>query len=216
MLFTTDYGGALYANAGTADLDRCTITGNSALYDGGAVDNEGGAVVFHDCTLSANTATRGGAAYSTGKITWIECSLSESIATSSGGALYQIGGEIFWNDCVLTDNRADDDGAIVSSESNAETRFDRCVFMGDYDSSACVFFSDDTEPVFMFCHTIAFASGIVCSASQTAVYNSNISIPMMSSSVMTCQSSDVLDYCGYDCTDNDATGGITCTCTVDE
>ena len=214
------FGGALYAAGGTVDLNRCTITGNTADYDGGAVDNEGGTFVFNDCTVRTNTASRGGAAFSTGRITWNRCSLSGNSASSAGGALYQYGGETFWNDCTLIDNHATNDGAVAYSEASSTTRVDRCTFVGEYSSNTCVFYSDDTDSKFQFYYQQQeFESGVVCSASQVVVYNSNVSIPLSTSheeTIITCQSSEILNYCEYECSTNDGAKGISCSCTSDD
>ena len=216
------HGGALYAQAGTTDVSRCTIANNAATLDGGAVYNQGGEFIFNDCTVTSNTASRdGGAAYSSGgKMTWNDCLISGNSAASFGGALYQTGGETFWSACTLSDNGIAN-GAIVYSEASAITRFDRCAFLGEYDTDTCVLFSEDSASTFLFYHQQqAFPSGgMVCSASEVVVYNANVSVPVSASheaAIVTCQSSAILDYCEYDCSANDGIGGISCSCTVDD
>ena len=202
-------------------MSRCTIANNAATLEGGAVDNQGGEFIFSDCTVTSNTASDGGAAYnSCGKMTWNDCLISGNSAASFGGALYQNGGETFWNGCTLSDNGIAN-GAIVYSEASAITRFDRCAFLGEYDTDTCVLFSEDSASTFLFYHQQqAFPSGgMVCSASEVVVYNANVSVPVSASheaAIVTCQSSAILDYCEYDCSANDGIGGISCSCTVDD
>ena len=68
-------GGAI-ANYGKATLTNCTVSGNSLGSDptapgnGGGVENSAvGTVSFIDCTLSANSATKGGGLYNLGTAT---------------------------------------------------------------------------------------------------------------------------------------------------
>jgi hypothetical protein len=153
-------------------------------------------------------------------MTWNDCLISGNSAASFGGALYQTGGETFWDDCTLSENGIDD-GAIVYSEASAITRFDRCAFLGEYDTDTCVLLSEDSASTFLFYYQQqAFPSGgMVCSASEVVVYNANVSVPVSASheaAIVTCQSSAILDYCEYDCSANAGIGGISCSCTVDD
>src|SRR5262249_31665131 len=54
-----DNGGGLYNLNGTLTLTNCTVSGNSAGYDGGGLWNNGTATLT-DCTVSGNSAGKGG------------------------------------------------------------------------------------------------------------------------------------------------------------
>jgi hypothetical protein len=57
------FGGAICSSGGQAMLDHCTLVGNRADSDGGAVFSwQGGRVVLDRCTLVGNAAPRGGGA----------------------------------------------------------------------------------------------------------------------------------------------------------
>ncbi len=71
-----DGNGGAIANYGKATLTNCTVSGNSLGSDstfpgnGGGVENSAvGTVSFIDCTLSANSATKGGGLYNLGTAT---------------------------------------------------------------------------------------------------------------------------------------------------
>ena len=215
--YLKDPGGGVIFNEGSKNLDGCVITGNSAS-SGAVVYSRGGALAFNDCTVTTNMAERhGGVAYSSGDITWNDCKLTGNSA-SLGGVLYQSGSEPRFGDCTLTDNRCALRGAIVYSESSASTRFERCTFLGEYDNNTCLLYTSDADSKFFIYYPRMFESGVVCSASKVVVYNSSVAIPASTSyetAILTCQSSEIFDYCAYDCSTNDGTGGIMCSCTVD-
>jgi len=83
------FGGAVLAKLGSATLTRCTLSGNSAIRGGGAIETDT-TVALIDSTLSGNTAQKGGAIYATnGGVTLTNSTLYGNSATNgSGGALY--------------------------------------------------------------------------------------------------------------------------------
>ena len=213
------YGGGAYSQGGAIDFDGCTVTANTASWYGGAIDNEGGAITLNDCTVTSNSATvRGGAAFSAGgSIEWNNCVIGLNVAIQ-GGVVYGMSGVQLFNGCTITANTAYL-GAVLYSRDDAESCFSRCRFLGDYANEACVFYSEEEATALMFYHTQAFESGVVCSASPPLIYNSNVSIPLSSTSedAMACESADILDYCQYDCGPGAADiGGIVCSCTADD
>jgi CSLREA domain-containing protein len=91
-----DSGGAI-TNSGSLALSDCTLYGNSATYNGGAIYStfsHGGTLAVSDCTLSGNSAQNaGGAIYSTisygGTLAVSNSTLSgNSGAYKGGGAIY--------------------------------------------------------------------------------------------------------------------------------
>jgi Right handed beta helix region len=82
--------GSGLVNSGTATIDDCTISGNSAFQGGGVYNN--GTAVFSGCTISGNSAGAGGGGglLNTGTATLEDCTIANNDA-SSGSALYDKG-----------------------------------------------------------------------------------------------------------------------------
>ena len=93
-------GGAIFNSApeGTLILNACTLNDNSAaspeyaITYGGAILNDGRAALTN-CTLSGNSAARGGGIYNSrstrgARITMTNCTLSGNSASMSGGGIY--------------------------------------------------------------------------------------------------------------------------------
>lgn len=77
-------GGAIL-NKGTLNLTRCTLSGNSSRWGGGAIFNGSGAsLTMERCTLAENTArelnARGGAIRNAGQFTLRHCTVAENFA----------------------------------------------------------------------------------------------------------------------------------------
>ena len=122
----------------------------------------------------------------------------------------------FWNDCTAPGNDAAALGTTVYSEVSATTRFDRCEFLGERDVGTCIVYSDDSTSKFLFYYQqTPFKSGTICSASQVLVYNSDVSVSLSISheGSVTCQPSNILEYCDFDCASSE--GGIACSCISD-
>ena len=77
---TGDGGGLL--NYGTTTLTDCTVSGNSAKYNGGGLDNPSGTITLTNCTISGNSAGFGGGAVSSykGTTTLTNCTISGNSA----------------------------------------------------------------------------------------------------------------------------------------
>jgi hypothetical protein len=99
-------GGIL--NSGTLWVTKCTLSGNSAELDGGAIDNEFGTLTVISSTLSGNSAEYGGAIYDSGTLSASVCTFSRNSASAAGGAVATLGiGQgyspyIFW--CTFSKN----------------------------------------------------------------------------------------------------------------
>jgi hypothetical protein len=80
-------GGAIYNDRGDMTLTRCALFGNSATSDGGAIFNVSGKMALRQCTLSGNSAVWSGALYhhSSFNLILTQCTLSGNSATSAGG-----------------------------------------------------------------------------------------------------------------------------------
>lgn len=90
-------GGAL-RNLGSMGLSGCTLTGNSAASNGGAIENSGGTLTISHCTLTGNSITGGGQD-------------GGAINNSSGGALTIV-------HCTISGNTAKNGGGITNNGSN--------------------------------------------------------------------------------------------------
>lgn len=90
-----DGGGAMRIHNGTATLNRCTITQNSA-YLGGGLYNENGQLVMNNCTIAHNTAAQDPYLYYPG----------------AGGGIYQEIGTTTLTNCTIEGNSAERGGGI--------------------------------------------------------------------------------------------------------
>jgi len=80
-------GGAIY-NSAEMHLKDCTLTNNTALYRGGAIDNAGYTLLTLDnCRLSGNSTENGGGVYNAGTATVSNCVFDGNTAFL-GGAVY--------------------------------------------------------------------------------------------------------------------------------
>ena len=102
-------GGGVAINGGTAavTMTACTISGNSAKYDGGGVYTYSGTVTLTDCTLSGNSTFGGGGIYNEafGTTTLTGCTLSGNSATTAGGGACNEG-TMTLTACTLQGNKA--------------------------------------------------------------------------------------------------------------
>lgn len=134
------YGGAI-GNSGVLALQRSTLSGNTALINGGAIENWGGDLMATDCTFAANRATHGGAinnnasgtltvrgstfegniADGTGggffndnssDMTAENSTLSANTATHEGGGIYNVSGIVTLTNATLDGNSAGSGGGI--------------------------------------------------------------------------------------------------------
>ena len=64
---------------GTANLTGCTISGNSANFEGGGIYNDGTATL-DDCTISGNSSEFGGALFDDGTLNLTACTISSNSA----------------------------------------------------------------------------------------------------------------------------------------
>ncbi len=102
------------STGGRMIIERCTISGNSAE-NGGGIDNDGDLVELRNSTLSGNTALEDGGGIfhdeTDGIVTLTNSTLSGNAANRSGGgiALEAFGGFVDIRFSTLTGNLADDD-----------------------------------------------------------------------------------------------------------
>ena len=119
-------GGGIY-NHGTLALTACTLSGNSALVEGGGICNDwgGGTLTLSNCTLSGNSTSGGGGGgiYNAGDsaVTLVNCTLSANSIEGPhgyGGAIYNgFYGTLTLTACTLSGNSASSGGGLYSDRS---------------------------------------------------------------------------------------------------
>ena len=108
---SSNYGGAIFANT-SADLSKCTFTGNHAGQYGGVICSNG-SIAISDSTVSGNYAGQYGGALFTG--TTIDVSgttFTGNHAVKTGGAIYA-GTSVTISDSVFKNNMAGNSGGAV-------------------------------------------------------------------------------------------------------
>ena len=105
-------GGGVYAAGanGVPLVEGCTISGNTAVTDGGGAYVMGEALILGG-TLQGNTADRGGGACVNGRADVVgldDISITNNTATTDGGGVWLMGGTVF--DCLLASNVAGEEG----------------------------------------------------------------------------------------------------------
>ncbi len=113
-------------------LTNCTVSGNTAPFWGGGIDNEGTATII-DCTVAANSAGYGGGIYNEGTATLTNCTISGNSAKSTnGGGIYNEGTVTLTN-CTVAGNSASTDGGGIYNRSTATLT--NCTVAGNSASS---------------------------------------------------------------------------------
>ncbi len=113
-----DYGGAIYATAGTLTLDGGSFSGNVADGDGGAMELSNVTADLSDLTFSGNASPCGGAVALYGGVTLTGDTLVFDDNTSTGdSAVGFLTGSDTWTctDCDFTDNTSDHVALKVAS-----------------------------------------------------------------------------------------------------
>jgi CSLREA domain-containing protein len=122
---TAGFGGAFQNALGNATLTACSLSGNSADFDGGGLYNsEMGTAMLADCILSGNLAlldifdepSNGGGVFNAGQATLTNCTLSRNSAVGNGGGVDNDGSATL-TDCTLSDNVAFTGGGLWNDGS---------------------------------------------------------------------------------------------------
>jgi len=81
-------GGGILNNSGaTLSVSKCTLAGNSSIYQGGGIASDG-TLMVNQSTLSGNSAPFGGGICNSGTLTLNQSTLSGNSATNFGGGIY--------------------------------------------------------------------------------------------------------------------------------
>ncbi|MBN2455737.1 MAG: right-handed parallel beta-helix repeat-containing protein [Sedimentisphaerales bacterium] len=108
---TSKYGGGIYCEDGDPCIVGCAITDNIAEYGGGIYSTGSRYPVISNCTISRNTAVWHGGALNNCDGTINNCVISQNDA-QIGGGLMGCGGKI--KSCMVTDNTAGRAGGLIA------------------------------------------------------------------------------------------------------
>jgi hypothetical protein len=121
-------GGAIGNGAtSTMNLTRCTISHNTTSSEAGGIANQGTAIL-NKCTVSGNSAGFGGGIVSAGQLFLTDSRVTGNSAigcvnsatgcdptiTGFGGGIVNLGGQLFLTDSPVTGNTATNGGGILS------------------------------------------------------------------------------------------------------
>ena len=115
-------GGAIFSLGGTVELDKCTMTTNTAKDDGGAILNYGGTVIALNSVMKGNSARFAGAAVNLngGRMLFKDCTLSANTGSVDAGVVWNaFYAEVDFDGCFLTLNRAFEWGGAVTNYGTA-------------------------------------------------------------------------------------------------
>ncbi len=118
---TASYGGAI-ANQGTAFVDvySCSLYGNSASQQGGAILNSGAMMAFYT-SFNQNSALTGGAVANFGNVeTAYDCYFTNNVASQSGGGFFNGGTASFSGTAFYTNRARNGGGLYVDGVSDVE------------------------------------------------------------------------------------------------
>ncbi len=112
---TDGSGGGLDNEGGTLTLTDCTVSGNSAIINGGGVyTTAGGMTSLTDCTVSGNSALQAGVFVNSGTTLLTGCTVSGNVA-SYGAGVYNSQGTLTLTNCTVSGNTASISGGGVYS-----------------------------------------------------------------------------------------------------
>lgn len=109
-------GGFLMGNSSTLNLNRSTVSNNSATDGGGIYINQSGTLNIDASTISGNSATNGGGIFNntSGTINATSNTIDGNSATGNGGGIYNTATITFTNN-TITSNTAANGGGIYNN-----------------------------------------------------------------------------------------------------
>ena len=117
------FGGGVYLQGGTLELERCAITGNHASAYGGGIYESTGELVIEACTISGNTANESGGGIFNNNLAggsdslWIYASTIAGNSAPSGGAMFT-NGSTYVRDITVSGNSASSQYGGISNYSS--------------------------------------------------------------------------------------------------
>ncbi len=81
-------GGAIAGSLATSTLSHCLIDGNQAAGNGGGIAANASRISLDHCTITGNTAANGGGMACTGALTITDSTISGNAATGDGGGIW--------------------------------------------------------------------------------------------------------------------------------
>jgi len=108
------FGGGVFNN-GILRLERCLVTGSSALTAGGGVSNYDGMLTLVDTTISGNSAAIGAGLDNYGLLVASGCTFSANAATLAGGGISNLDIASLVN-CTVAGNTASQGGGIYNGD----------------------------------------------------------------------------------------------------
>ena len=123
-LVATSRGGAIFISGLGAEFTATgtsDISSNAATSDGGAIYVQGGNVNLEKNTISSNTANTGGAVFlRAGTLnTTVSALVRNNYAITNGGAFYVVNGQVQMENPTIADNGKDADGVPVTKNGGA-------------------------------------------------------------------------------------------------
>ncbi len=107
------YGGAIYDDGGTVQVNSGTFSNNSASASGGAIYNADGTLNVVGATFTANAAVGFGGAIENDGVSGIRSSTFRGNTAYSGGAAYNESGTLTIANSSFTDNQTPDAGTVA-------------------------------------------------------------------------------------------------------
>ncbi|SOE20263.1 Right handed beta helix region [Spirosomataceae bacterium TFI 002] len=132
-------GGAIF-NMGTLQIMNSLLFNNNAIRNGGALFNDFSfsaniTIHFANCTISENSAIRGGGVYNSSTASFTNCTISGNSADNEGGGVYGAGTLTSCSNCIISGNYAKDGGGFYE-ESILKNNFINCSISGNSASSS--------------------------------------------------------------------------------
>ncbi|MCP4001588.1 MAG: DUF5011 domain-containing protein, partial [Gammaproteobacteria bacterium] len=114
-------GGGIYCFPGNPTIMNCTITDNSANYDGGGIyirNSMSSPVAIHNCKFEKNVSNFGGGIHirsSSGSVTIRNCTITDNSANYDGGGILLLNNNnsstVNVQNCAITKNSANGNGS---------------------------------------------------------------------------------------------------------
>ena len=115
MALVTFAGGI--GNDGTLKLERGTVSGNTAGFQGGGIANYGGTVTIEGSEVSGNTAQLGGGIGNFGNLTLKDSKVTGNTATDFGGGIANFSnGTLTLRESRVSDNTAGGNGGGIFND----------------------------------------------------------------------------------------------------